>query len=145
MHLLGGPEKNGAAVDVLAVVLRHRLRAGLGREYAVVAVVLELRQEEVVELVRLDLLQADDVRGVVAYLVEDTLFPILPVQRPARAIAVHLPRRVLVAQHVVAHHREYTCDSQRNTSHIYHFQMQIYNDRKSRERSIADVSLPFGG
>lgn len=79
MHLLGGPIKNGAAVDVLAVVFRHRFRAGLGREYAVVAVVFKLRQEEIVELVRLDLLQADDVRGVMPYLVEDTLLPILPV------------------------------------------------------------------
>lgn len=97
MHLLGGPIKNGAAVDVLAIVLCHRFRTGLGREYAVVAVVLKFRQEEVVELVRLDLLQADDVRGVMPYLVEDTLLPVFPIQRPARTVAVHLPCRVLVA------------------------------------------------
>lgn len=109
MHLLGGPIKNGATVDVFAVVLRHRFRAGLGREYAVVAVVLKLRQEEVVELVRLDLLQADDVRGVMPYLVEDTLLPVFPVERPAWTVAVHLSRRVLVAQHVVTHHRKYAC------------------------------------
>lgn len=112
MHLLGGPIKNGAAVDVLAVVLCHRFRTGLGREYAVVAVVLKFRQEEVVELVRLDLLQADDVRGVMPYLVEDTLLPVFPIQRPARTVAVHLPCRVLVAQHVVTHHRKYACNTQ---------------------------------
>lgn len=116
MHLLGGSIKNGATVDVFAIVLRHRLRPGLGRENAVVAVVLELRQEEVVELVRLDLLQADDVRGVMAYLVEDALLPVLPVQRPARTVSVHLSRRVFVAQYVVAHHRKDACETNRTST-----------------------------
>ncbi|KAL0124863.1 hypothetical protein PUN28_006609 [Cardiocondyla obscurior] len=130
-------------VDVLAIVLRHRLRAGLGREYAVVAVVLELRQEEVVELVRLDLLQADDVRGVVPYFVEDTFLPVFPVQRPARAVTVHLPRRVFVAQHVVAHHREYTCEQSNtfaytwNTGHTLRREYVII--KSPRRRAPGDV------
>lgn len=103
---LGGAVEDGAAVDELALALRHGLGARLGREDAVVAVHLELRQEEAVELVRLHLLQADDVGRVVADLVEDALLAVLPLQRPAGAVAVHLARRVLVAQHVVAHHRE---------------------------------------
>ena len=37
-------------------------------------------------------------------LVKDALLPVLPVERPMRAVAVHLPRRVPVAQNVVAHH-----------------------------------------
>lgn len=112
MHLLGGSVKNSASIDVLAVVLRHCLRAGLGRKYAVVAVVFQFRQKEIVKLVRLDLLQANDVRGIMPYLVEDTFLPVFPVQRPARTVAVHLPRGILVTQHVVTHYREYTCNSE---------------------------------
>ena len=113
LYSLGSPIEDGATVDVLPVVLRHGLGPGLGRENAVVAVHLELGQEEVVELIRLDLLQADYISRVVAYLVEDALLPVLPLERPTRTVAVHLARRVLVAQHVVAHHREYACAEER--------------------------------
>lgn len=40
--------------------------------------------------------------------VQNTLLPVVPVEGPAGAVAVHLPRRVLVAQHVVTHHGEDT-------------------------------------
>lgn len=56
IHLLGGTIEDSAAVHVLALVLGHGLGARLGREDAVVAVSLELRQEVLVELIRLDLL-----------------------------------------------------------------------------------------
>lgn len=55
-------------------------------------------------------LQADDVRGVMPYLVEDALLSVVPLERPAGTVPVHLSRRVLVAQNVVAHHREDTCN-----------------------------------
>lgn len=109
---LGSPVKDGAAVDELALALGHGLGAGLWREDAVVAVHLELGQEEVVELVGLDLLQADDVRGVVSDLVQDAFLAVLPLEGPARAVAVHLTRRVFVAQHVVAHHRKDACNKE---------------------------------
>lgn len=51
MNSLGGSEEDGAPVDVLPLALAHGLGARLGREDAVVAVLLQLRQEEVVELV----------------------------------------------------------------------------------------------
>lgn len=56
IHLLGGTIEDSAAVHVLPLVLGHGLGARLGREDAVVAVSLELRQEVLVELIRLDLL-----------------------------------------------------------------------------------------
>ena len=58
---LAGPPEDGAAVHVLALRLLHRLGPRLGREDALVAVALQLRQEEVVELLRLNLLQRNDV------------------------------------------------------------------------------------
>ena len=45
----------------------HGLGSGLGREYALVAVALQLWQEEVVELIRLDLLQRDDVGAAISW------------------------------------------------------------------------------
>ena len=53
-------------------------------------------------------LEADDVGRVVADLLENALAPVFPLEDPAGAVAVHLARGVLVAQHVVAHHREDT-------------------------------------
>lgn len=103
---LARPKKDGAPVDVFPFALGHVLRPRLRRKDAAITVLLQLRQEEVVELIHLDLLQIDDVRAVVPYLLEDALLAVVPVQRPARAVRVHLPRRVLVAQHVVAHHGE---------------------------------------
>ena len=96
----------GAAVDVLAFGLAHGFGPRFGREDAVVAVPLEFGQEEVVELVRLHLLQGDDVRRVMPDLVEDALFAVLPVEGPLRAIRVLLSSGVPVAQHVVTHHGE---------------------------------------
>ena len=54
---LAGPPEDGATVDMLSLRLLHRLGPRLGREDALVAVALQLRQEEVVELLRLNLLQ----------------------------------------------------------------------------------------
>ena len=54
---LPGPPEDGATVDMLSLRLLHRLGPRLGREDALVAVALQLRQEEVVELLRLNLLQ----------------------------------------------------------------------------------------
>lgn len=72
-HLLGRPEEDCTPVDVLPIRLGHGLGPGLGRKDALVAVVLQLRFEKVEELVRLDLLQADDVGRVVSDLVQDCL------------------------------------------------------------------------
>ena len=59
-YTLGGAEEDGAAVDVLPLRLDHRARARLRREDADVAITLQLRQEEVVELFRLHLLRAEE-------------------------------------------------------------------------------------
>lgn len=56
VDLLGGPVEDRTAIHILPLVLGHGLGAGLGREDAVVAVPLQLRQEELVELIRLHLL-----------------------------------------------------------------------------------------
>ena len=57
MYLLGRAEKYGATVNVLAFTLSHRPRSGFGREYAFVAVLFQLRQEEIVKLFRFNLLK----------------------------------------------------------------------------------------
>lgn len=54
-------------------------------------------------------LQADDVSVAVGDLLHDAFLAVLPVEGPGRAVAVQLPRGVLVAQHVVAHDREGGC------------------------------------
>lgn len=51
-------------------------------------------------------LEADDVGAVVEHLLEDQLLAVVPVEGPGRGVAVHLARRVLVAQDVVAQERE---------------------------------------
>lgn len=51
-------------------------------------------------------LKADDVGRTIPNLLENSFFPVLPVEGPAWTVAVHLPGGVLVAQHVVAHHCE---------------------------------------
>ena len=109
MKLLGRSVEDGASVDVPALALHHRLGARFGREDAVVAVAFQLRKEIVVKLFRLHFLQTDNVGRVVADLLEDALAPVLPFQHPTGAVAVHLTRRVFVAQDVVAHHREDAC------------------------------------
>lgn len=50
-------EENGTAIDVLSVPLRHGSGPGLGTEYALIALPAQLRVEERVELVCLNLLQ----------------------------------------------------------------------------------------
>ena len=109
MKLLGRSVEDGASVDVSALALHHRLGARFGREDAVVAVAFQLRKEIVVKLFRLHFLQTDNVGRVVADLLEDALAPVLPFEHPTGAVAVHLTRRVFVAQDVVAHHREDAC------------------------------------
>lgn len=164
--LLGNSEEDGAAVDILPVTLSHGLGTRLGGEDAVVAVPLQLGEEELVKLVGLHLLpevkgiykrrleeyyhpaaavptqssrlrcstsrrdactdasrhpfshlETDDVGGVVPDLVQDALLAVLPLQRPARAVAVHLPRGELVTQHVVAHDGEDACNTGRVSPH----------------------------
>lgn len=39
-------------------------------------------------------------------LFQDTFAPIFPFEHPTWTVAVHLSGRVLVAQHVIAHHRK---------------------------------------
>ncbi len=51
-------------------------------------------------------LQGNDVGGVLPNLLHDAILAVVPRQRPRRTVAVHLPRRQLVAQHVVAHDRK---------------------------------------
>ena len=92
---------------MLLVLLGHGLGARLWREDAVVVVLLELGQEELIELLGLELLQRYDVRVEALDVVEYELAAVLPRERPRRTIAVVLARRVLVAQHVVAHGGEY--------------------------------------
>ncbi len=92
---------------MLLVVLGHGLGARLGREDAVVVELLELWQKELMKLLGLELLQADDVRIERLDLVQDELLAVVPGERPRRTVAVVLPRRVLIAQHVVAHGGEY--------------------------------------
>lgn len=54
-------------------------------------------------------LKADDVGVTVGDFLHDAFLPVLPVEGPGRAVAVQLPRGVLVAQDVVAHDREGGC------------------------------------
>lgn len=105
---LRSPVEDGASVDVLPLVLGHRLRPRFWGVDARVAVRLQFGQEEVVELVHLHLLEVDDVGRVVSDLLEDALLSVVPVQRPARTIAVHLPGRVFITQHIITHHSEDT-------------------------------------
>lgn len=49
------------------------------------------------------------------------LFPVLPAQGPARAVAVHLSGGVLIAQYVIAHDGEYTCVERKISSQILTF------------------------
>lgn len=56
-------------------------------------------------------LEADDVGVTVGDLLHDAFLAVLPAEGPGRAVAVQLPRGVLVAQHVVAHDREGGCRS----------------------------------
>ena len=51
-------------------------------------------------------LQADDVGVAAQDLLHDGLLPVLPGERPGRAVAVQLAGGVLVTEHVVAHHGE---------------------------------------
>ena len=57
--VLGVAVEDGAAVDAQLLGVRHGLGARLGREDAAVAVALQLRQEEVIELLRLHFLQTE--------------------------------------------------------------------------------------
>lgn len=70
LHSLVSSVEDGASVHVLSVVLRHCLGPRLWRENSLVAVVLQFRFEEVVELIRLDLLETDDVSRIVANFVQ---------------------------------------------------------------------------
>lgn len=55
-------------------------------------------------------LQADDICTAAEDLLHDGLFPVLPVQSPGRAVTVELACGVLIAQYIVAHHREQRCN-----------------------------------
>ena len=57
--VLGVAVEDGAAVDAQLLGVRHGLGARLGREDAAVTVALQLRQEEVIELLRLHFLQTE--------------------------------------------------------------------------------------
>ena len=117
LHLLCCPIKYSAAINVFTIILRHCLRPRFRREDSVVTIVFQLWQEEIVELVRFDLLQANNVRGIMSYLVEDPFFPIFPIKRPTWTITVHLSSCVLVTQYIITHHCEYTWN--RNKTNLY--------------------------
>lgn len=52
-------------------------------------------------------LQADDVSVTAGDFLHDAFLPVLPVEGPGWAVAVQLPRGVLVTKHVVAHDRKH--------------------------------------
>ena len=52
-------------------------------------------------------LQADDVCVAAGDLFHDALSAVAPAQSPGGAVAVELPRGVLLTKHVVAHDREH--------------------------------------
>ena len=90
-------EHDGAAVHVLFVLFAHGFGARLGREDAVVVVLLELRQEKVIELFGLKLLQRYYVGVEVFYVVENELFAVVPGERPCWTVAVVLTCGIFVA------------------------------------------------
>mmetsp|Transcript_2003 Transcript_2003/g.8010 ORF Transcript_2003/g.8010 Transcript_2003/m.8010 type:complete len:433 (-) Transcript_2003:321-1619(-) len=97
-------EKDGAPVDDVRALAEHLRRLLL--VHRGVASLGELPGEEVLEVVALHLLQAEDVRVVHDDLLEDVLPPVVPTQRPLRRVPVHLARGVEIREDVVREHGE---------------------------------------
>mmetsp|Transcript_8378 Transcript_8378/g.24021 ORF Transcript_8378/g.24021 Transcript_8378/m.24021 type:complete len:286 (+) Transcript_8378:635-1492(+) len=98
------PKERGTAVDGVRVLGEHL--GGLLLVDGRVAGPLKLRRQEVLIVVALHLLQAEDVCLVAQQLAQEVLLAVGPGQGPRRAVAVRLGRGVEVGKNVVSEQAE---------------------------------------
>mmetsp|Transcript_15098 Transcript_15098/g.39222 ORF Transcript_15098/g.39222 Transcript_15098/m.39222 type:complete len:377 (+) Transcript_15098:323-1453(+) len=97
-HELVPPVEERAPVHL--AVLAHEL-ARLALVHARVAELVHVRLEELLVVVRLDLLQAEHVRAQLLHVPQQVAPAVRPRQGPRRAVRVRVAQRVQVGEHVV--------------------------------------------
>jgi hypothetical protein len=84
----------------------HRSSSRFRIKNALVALILETLNKEVLILFDVDLLKTDDISAVLHEFLQDEIFTILPIEGPGGSIAVHPIGRISFAEDIITHRRE---------------------------------------